>query len=51
MSSVERIFKGGKVWWVANYPEHVAMTPLGHRTRSMFDRYKIVSDADVLRAL
>jgi len=26
------------------------MTQLGHRTWSMFDRYKIVSDADAVRA-
>ena len=51
MSSVERIFKGGKVWRVTYYPKRAAMTQLDHRTRSMSDRYKIVSDADMLRAL
>jgi len=50
MTGVERIFKRGKVWWVAYYPERVAMTQLGLRMRSMFDRYKIVSDPDAARA-
>ena len=46
MTGVGRIFKHENGWWVAYYPERVAMTQLGLRTRSMFDRYKIVSDAD-----
>ena len=50
MTGVGRIFKRGKVWWVAYYPERVAMTQLGHRTLSMFDRYMLVSHADVARA-
>ena len=50
MTGVKRTFKRGKVWWVAFYPERVAMTQFGHRTRSMFDRYKIVIDADAARA-
>jgi hypothetical protein len=50
MTGVERIFKRGKVWWVAYYPERVAMTQLGHQERSMIDRCDIVSDADVVRA-
>jgi hypothetical protein len=50
MIGVGSIFKRGRVWWVAYYPERVAMTPLGYRTRSMFNRYKTVSDADTVRA-
>jgi hypothetical protein len=50
MTCIERIFKRGKVWWVAYYSERVTMTRLGHRTLSMFDRYKIDSDADLARA-
>ena len=50
MTGVERIFKRGKVWWVAYYPERVAITQLGLQTQSMFDRYKIGSDADAARA-
>jgi hypothetical protein len=50
MTGLERIFKRGKVWWVAYYPERLAMTQLGLRRRSMFDRYQIVSDANAARA-
>ena len=50
MTGVELIFKRGKVWWVAYYRERVAMTQLGLRTWSMFDRHKIVSDANAARA-
>ena len=45
MTGLERIFKRGKVWWVAYYTERVAMKQLGRRMLSMFHRNKIVSEA------
>ena len=49
MTVVGRVFKRDRLWWVAYYSERVAMTQLDHRTRSMFDLYKIFNDANPAR--
>jgi hypothetical protein len=50
MTGVWGLLKRDKGWRGANCPERGAMTQVGRRTRSMFDHYQIVSDADAARA-
>jgi hypothetical protein len=50
MIGVGRIFKRGGVRWITYYPERVAMTQFGLRTRSTFVRYNVVGNTDPARA-